>query len=191
MFDDELRRRPPGNRMLTEIDTLDRLLNAHASALGGDLTAYRNHTYRVVNLCVALSNPDPETLEKFALAAAFHDLGIWTDGTWDYLEPSVVQATAHLAPSNQARWTAEIAAMIREHHKLTPYRGKAGPNVETFRKADWIDVTWGALRFGLSRSFFRSLHTTWPDAGFHSLLVRQTLKRAKRHPLSPLPMFRW
>lgn len=177
--------------LLTEIDTLDRLLNAHAAALGGDMTAYRNHTYRVVNLCVALSNPDPQALEKFALAAAFHDLGIWTNGTWDYLEPSVAQATAHLAATERAGWIPEISAMIREHHKLTSYRGAAGSNVETFRKADWIDVTWGVLRFGLSRSFVRSLHSAWPDAGFHALLVRQTLRRAKRHPLSPLPMFRW
>lgn len=43
---------------------------------------------------------------------------------------------------------------------------------------------------GLSRWFLRSLHSTWPDAGFHALLVRQTWNRLKRHPLSPLPMFR-
>ena len=69
--------------------------------------------------------------------------------------------------------------------------GTSGPTVETFRKADWIDVTQGVLRFGLSRSFLRSLYSTWPDAGFHAFLVRQTWERAKRHPLSPLPMFRW
>jgi hypothetical protein len=177
--------------LLTEIDTVDRLLSAHAAELGNDLPAYRNHTYRVVNLCVALSSLDPETLEKFALAAVFHDLGIWTDGTWDYLEPSVAQATAHLAATKWAGWIPEISAMIREHHKITPYRGTADPNVETFRKADWIDVTRGVLRFGLSRSFLRSLYSTWPDAGFHAFLIRQTWTRVKRHPLSPLPMFRW
>ena len=177
--------------MHTEIPTLDRLLAAHAAQIGRDLPAYRNHTYRVVNLCAALSSPEGPTLEKFALAAAFHDLGIWTDGTWDYLEPSVAQATAHLAATDRTAWTEEIAAMIREHHKITPYRGPAGPTVETFRQADWIDVTRGLLRFGLRRSFLRALYSTWPDEGFHAFLVRQTWTRAKRHPLSPLPMFRW
>jgi hypothetical protein len=41
--------------LLTEIATLDELLQAHAAQLGNDYTAYRNHTYRVVNLCAALS----------------------------------------------------------------------------------------------------------------------------------------
>ena len=39
---------------LTQIPVLDELLNAHRSALGDDFTPYRNHTYRVVNLCIAL-----------------------------------------------------------------------------------------------------------------------------------------
>ena len=39
--------------VLTEIATLDALLNAHTAQLGDDFTAYRNHTYRVANLCVA------------------------------------------------------------------------------------------------------------------------------------------
>lgn len=177
--------------MLTEIPTLDRILDSYAADLGNDQSAYRNHTYRVVNLCAALSPSAPETLEKFALAAAFHDLGIWTEGTWDYLEPSVAQATAYLAATERAGWIPEISAMIREHHKITRYRGTSGPTVETFRKADWIDVTRGVLSFGLSRSFLRSLYSTWPDAGFHAFLVRQTWERTKRHPLSPLPMFRW
>ena len=38
--------------LLTEIATLDALLEAHAAALGRDFTAHRNHTYRIVNLCV-------------------------------------------------------------------------------------------------------------------------------------------
>lgn len=96
--------------LLTEIATLDELLHAHAAALGGDFTGYRNHTHRVVNLCVALSSGEPEELQKMAIAAAFHDLGIWTDGTFDYLPPSKAVAGAeprHLevigaAPTNGA-----------------------------------------------------------------------------------------
>ena len=32
--------------LLTEIAALDQVLEAHAGALGGDFTGYRNHTYR-------------------------------------------------------------------------------------------------------------------------------------------------
>lgn len=59
--------------------------HTYATDLGDDFTAYRNHTYRVANLCVALSRTNAEQLEKIAMATAFHDLGIWTDHTFDYL----------------------------------------------------------------------------------------------------------
>ena len=172
------------------IPTVEMILDGHASALGEDLAGYRNHVYRVVNLCVAIVG-DRRELEKVAVAAVFHDLGIWTSGTFDYIAPSVALARAHLASSDQDRWTSEIEEMITDHHKIT--RSIAGPGslAEAFRRADWIDVTGGLRRFGVPRSFIAKLFTTWPSAGFHRRLVALTLGRAWNHPLSPLPMVRW
>jgi hypothetical protein len=66
--------------LLAEIATLDTILQGHAAALGRDFTAYRNHAYRVANFCLA---PDRAMqIEKVAIAAAFHDLGIWTAATF-------------------------------------------------------------------------------------------------------------
>jgi hypothetical protein len=176
--------------LLTEIAALDELLRAHAAELGKDFTAYRNHTYRVVNLCVALSSDRPEQIEKMAIAAAFHDLGIWTDGTFDYLQPSVRLAGAHLAQSGRAEWTPEITAMILQHHKISAYRNHPDWLVEPFRRADWIDVSRGLRAFGVSRSLRREIFSTWPSAGFHKRLVQLELKRLRTHPWSPLPMVR-
>ena len=176
--------------LLTQISTLDEILEAHAAELGRDGTAYRNHTYRVVHLCAALSSGDPEPLEKIAIAAAFHDLGIWTDGTFDYLQPSIRLAGAHLARSGRADWTAEITAMIREHHKITAWRGNSHWLVEPFRRADWIDVTRGLRTFGLPRKLLREVFAAWPDAGFHKRLVQLSLQRLRTHPWNPLPMVR-
>lgn len=75
--------------LLKEIPVLDQILDTHAAELGVDFLAYRNHTYRVVNLCVAFCSGDLAQLEKIATATAFHDMGIWTAGTFDYLQPSV------------------------------------------------------------------------------------------------------
>jgi hypothetical protein len=179
--------------VLTEIVTLDEILDAHAAQLGKDRTAYRNHTYRVVNLCVALSSSgsegDSEALQKIAIAAAFHDMGIWTDGTFDYLQPSIRLAGAHLSNSGRAEWTPEITAMILQHHKISAWRGDPSWLVEPFRRADWIDVT--RLRtFGLSRKLLREILSMWPSAGFHKKLVQLELKRLQTHPWSPLPMVR-
>jgi len=46
---------------------------AHATALGDDFEGYRNHAYRVANLCAAQLRPTGEEVEKVAVAAAFHD----------------------------------------------------------------------------------------------------------------------
>jgi HD domain len=176
--------------LLTGIPTADRLLEAHAGDLGRDFAAYRNHVYRVVNLCAAIVPLDATGLEKIAIAAAFHDLGIWTDRTFDYLQPSVRLAEAHLGRSGNKEWAAEIAAIILEHHKLSPYRDSRFPLVEPFRRADWIDVTKGLRRFGLQGSVIREIYAAWPSAGFHRLLVQLSFQRWRSHPLSPLPMLK-
>jgi len=176
--------------MLTAVATLDQLLDAHATVLGRDFTAYRNHTYRVANLCVAQRSTNPRQLEKIAIAAAFHDMGIWTDGTFDYLTPSVRLATNHLVQSERAGWIPEISAMILEHHRISPYRGDANWLVESFRRSDWVDVTRGLITFSLSRSILREVFSTWPSAGFHRKLVQLELRRLRTHPLNPLPMMK-
>jgi hypothetical protein len=176
--------------MLKEIATLDELLTAHAGALGRDFTAYRNHTYRVVNLCAAQHPVGPEHLERLAIAAAFHDLGIWTDGTFDYLPPSVRLAETYLARIGRAAWAPEIAAMILDHHKLSPHRGDPQWLVEPFRRADWVDVSRGLITFGLPRALLREIASTWPSAGFHKRLVQLELTRLCTHPWNPLPMLR-
>jgi hypothetical protein len=123
--------------LLERLDPLDRVLETHAAELGGDFTAYRNHTYRVVNFCVALAPCTDNALEKIALAAAFHDLGIWTAHTFDYLPPSIDLACTHLACSGHAEWRDNIAGMIREHHKVRTFRGADAGLIEPFRRAEW------------------------------------------------------
>ena len=49
-------------------------------------------------------------------------------------------------------WTLEIEAMIVNHHKVTSARPDRQSLVESFRRADWIDVTRGLRRFGLPLS---------------------------------------
>jgi HD superfamily phosphodiesterase len=69
-------------------ETIDGLLQEWRSDLGADHIAYRNHVYRVFNLSSRLACATGEDSEKLAVAAAFHDVGIWLDQTLDYLEPS-------------------------------------------------------------------------------------------------------
>jgi hypothetical protein len=177
--------------MLTEIAPVEEILGAHRAEIGKDFTAYRNHVYRVANLCAAMTerSKDSTRIEKIGIAAAFHDLGIWTDNTFDYLAPSIRLARDHLVESVRAHWVAEIGEMIAEHHKVTAYRGTLSL-VEPFRQADWIDITMGLIRFGQPRDLIRDLYAEWPSAGFHRNLLRLEPRHLAKHPLNPLPMFR-
>src|SRR5262245_44808360 len=195
----------PGS-FLTSLPTVEEVLHNHASELGHDLIAYRNHVYRVVNLCLAIVGGSRVELEKLAVAAVFHDLGIWTDHTFDYIAPSVARAREHLAARGMAAWIPETEAMIVNHHKVTASRPHPDPStiargalsgvegqslVESFRRADWIDVTRGLRRFGLPRTCVAAVAATWPSAGFHRRLVELTIDRWWKHPLNPLPMVKW
>ena len=90
-----------------------------------------------------------------------------------------------------ADWIPEIEAMIVDHHKVTPSRANPQLLVESFRRADWIDVSRGLRRFGLPRTFIATVATTWPNAGFHRRLVQLTIDCFWKHPLTPLPMVKW
>jgi hypothetical protein len=176
-----------GASLLTSVPTIDRVLRDHAAELGHDFIGYRSHVYRVVNLCAAIVD-DRVDLEKIAVAAVFHDLGIWTGKTFDYIAPSVALAREYLAAHGRADWIAEIEAMIADHHKITASNASRNSLVEPFRRADWIDVTRGLRTFGLPRPVIRSVLAAWPSAGFHWRLVQLTLDRFRMHPLTPLPM---
>ncbi|MGE0406355.1 MAG: HD domain-containing protein [Candidatus Korobacteraceae bacterium] len=173
------------------LPTVSTVLNNHAEALGHDFIAYRNHVYRVVNLCLAIAGGgDRVELEKIAIAAVFHDLGIWTNHTFDYIAPSVALAREHLSACAQADWIPDIEAMIEDHHKITPSRPNRLLLVESFRRADWIDVSRGLRTFGVPRSFISLVFAAWPSAGFHWRLLELTVDWFLKHPRTPLPMVR-
>ena len=177
--------------LLTSLPIVDAVLATHAAAIGPDLPGYRHHVYRVANLAVRFGGGEAVWVEQLQIAAVFHDLGIWTDGTFDYLEPSVARATDYLATVGLAAWTPAVAEAIREHHKVTACHGPAAALAEPFRRADWTDVSLGARRFGLPWSDYRAIRDAWSDDGFHWRLVQLTAARWRRDPLSPLPMVRW
>lgn len=175
-------------QLVDRLPTLDSILARWRVDLGGDFTAYRNHCYRVANFCLALGDDGAETRDKLSIAVAFHDLGIWSAHTYDYLAPSRALARAWLEETSRVEWCGEIEAMIELHHKIRSAPSTSGRLVERFRQADWIDVSRGVLRFGSpSRDVARVL-AVFPNAGFHRLLAALTLWRMKTHPFNPLPM---
>lgn len=175
--------------IITKHPLLDEILDTYQTQLGTQATAYHHHCYRVLNFYTALVGKTADNLNKGAIAIAFHDLGIWTEHTLDYLKPSVALAQDHLKQTAHSYWIEDISAMIDNHHKITAFNQKA--LVEGLRKADWLDVSLGMLHFGLNRQFIEAVQESFPNAGFHPFLVRLSLLNILKHPLKPLPIFKW
>lgn len=171
-------------------------LSPYAEALGADRPGYTNHVIRLLLFCDLLhvrsgaAGERPSRSEPYLVAGVFHDLGIWTDRTFDYLVPSIELAAEYLQREAREDLEAEVRTMIDLHHKQRA-AGPADDPVEIFRRADAVDVLLGLRRFGLAFGDVRAVRKAYPDRGFHRTLVRLTARRTVEHPTSPLPMFKW
>ena len=167
---------------------IEALFASYSDVLGSDMEKYKNHVYRIFNYSLYLSKN--EAKEKYAIAAFFHDIGIWTNHTFDYLQPSITLAKEYLIQSGRENWAEEITLMIDQHHKISSYSGIFASTTEIFRKADWSDVSLGLLHFEIPATFTQQAKTQFPYEGFHFFLVKLFFKNLLRHPLKPLPMFK-
>ena len=166
------------------------ILLPYKGTLGKAYEPYLYHAIRVGYIAEQLSK-SKFNKEKFAIVCAFHDLGIWTKNTWDYLKPSEVLASDYLVETNQNDLNDEVIAMIHHHHKLTSYKGEFEEAVELFRKADLVDFSNGLILFGLNRKWHSELKQKYPTIGFYNELGRNFWKHAKFKPWNPLPMVRY
>lgn len=169
---------------------IEDVLDEWAPALGAARIAYGGHAYRVYNIARQLLGSTRQD-DELAVTSAFHDLGIWSDRTFDYLAPSVERAHAYVRARMPAVSEALVETSIMNHHALRRVRSEgSGEVVEAFRQADLVDVTRGWFRAGLDRGFLAELVAEFPYAGFHGVLVRTALSWWARHPLRPLPVLR-
>ncbi len=157
-----------------KLPLVNEILDAYRIDLGSLYRAYQNHVLRMLNFCFALRElaADPcneDECQKLIIAGCFHDLGIWTDGTLAYLEPSIALVEKYLAEIGRTEWSDEIGRIIDQHHKIRRVRSDSSPLVELFRGADLIDVSMGLQRFGLPRSFVNQVSREFPNVGFHKL----------------------
>lgn len=171
---------------------IDALLAPYTAAGGADFAGYRNHCQRMFRFCLALAGARAEAdHEIYAIAAAFHDLGIFTAGTLDYLPPSRTLARDWLATQGKSAIAPLVEDMIESHHALLPRVGDRESPTEIFRRADLVDLSLGTIRFGLSPAAVAEVQASFPNAGFHGFLVRAFARRALVHPLALAPMMKW
>jgi HD superfamily phosphodiesterase len=169
-------------------NTIDTILHSFQLELGKNYVSYRNHVYRVYNFSLPFVNSEEDT-EKIATAAAFHDIGIWTNKTLDYLKPSAELAKAYCRKQHfNNSVTEEIEFIIDNHHKLS--RVKSSNLAEIFRKADLTDLTFGLLSKEYTQEDIRTIRNVFPNKGFHLFLIKLFFKNLIKNPLHPFPIFK-
>ena len=170
---------------------IEEILSVWKDRIGDDYLGYRGHVYRMFNFCLALRPSTEEEKTKLAIAACFHDIGLWSDDTVDYIPPSVAQVRKYLSEAGLEAWSEELGLMVEMHHKVRAYRDERYPLVELFRKGDLVDFSLGVFTFGLPRSYVKSVKETIPNNGFHKFLMRGARDWFSKHPLSPPPFMKW
>lgn len=173
------------------LELVDEILQPFATIMGNDYHAYRNHVYRLTRLCNELAEFNEEELEKIEIAACFHDIGIWTGPSLDYLPPSENQAIRYLTKINKESWIPEITQMITMHHAVRSCAGNQYKLVDLFRRADIADFSLGLFPMGIPRSRIAQIKKDIPNAGFHFMLLKRALAWFVKNPLNPAPMFKW
>ena len=176
-------------KLREQLPFVEEIIGEQEAVLTLDLTGYKNHVYRMINFCFVFDELTSEEEEKLVLAGCFHDIGIWTANTFDYIPPSIDVALKKLKRLNRSDWSDHIAQMIGEHHKVRRFKGDK--LTEIFRKGDLADFSLGTFKCGLDPGFVKEVKQRFPNCGFHAGLVRTAAKWIVRHPLNPLPVVKW
>lgn len=178
--------------VVTDMPLLDELLDPHRDDLGPAYWGYRAHCYRMLNWARFVTDSEPLREEKLAVMTVFHDLPFMISGDLDYLGKAGDLATAYLAKIGREAWTEELLLMINNHHKVRSYTGPHARLVDACRKADWIDVSFTKLRFGIPRRLVVEVRATFPmNEAYKGVALPNIAKYAVRHLNRPLPMMRW
>jgi hypothetical protein len=169
-------------------EIIDSILESHKDDLGKYFEQYRNHVYRVYNFAMTRVTSAHDS-KLLSIAVAYHDLGIWTNKTFDYLKPSIALAKKYCVENRMDNDAiSEIEIMIDDHHKLT------GTNksklAEVFRQADLADLTFGLIGKQINKEQVRKMREAFPNKGFHITLCRLFIKNLFKNPLRPLPMYK-
>ena len=168
---------------------IEDILKQHRGELNVDYGMYRNHVYRVFNFTLLLYDADKKDIDTLAVAAAFHDIGIWTAGTMDYLPPSVALAKEYIKAKKLKISEEVVEEIIQNHHKVTAYQDN--PMADAFRRADLVDLSLGVASQGISHRDILEMFQTFPEAGFHLFIMKEVALSMLKNPFNPLPIFKW
>ena len=158
-------------QIITHSPVVEKQLSQYEDIIGSDLEGYRGHIYRVLSYSMHFLKGNETYLPVIATALVYHDLGLWSDKTLSYIEPSCSLAKEKMDEAFSEEEHQLMYDIIFWHHKFTPFEGPHADIVNAVRQADWMDASFGVLSKGMPREHIRAVMSTIPNAGFHQTLL--------------------
>lgn len=166
-------------------ESLDTYLRKFKKTIGKkDYKGYKGHCYRVLSYALHYLRADKsiaeatlkDKLPAISAAIAYHDIGLWTDRTLKYIEPSCDRARIDLKTDFFITDVNLIVDIIYWHHKVTEYDDEGSNDlnrkiIEAVRKADWIDATFGFIPKGMPKAHIKTVMEKIAEEGFHDTLI--------------------
>ena len=174
--------------IITENENFALIFDKFSSLLGDDLQAYSGHCYRMLNYMNYWGLEEDE-LHVASIALPFHDIGVWTHNTMDYLEVSFLEARKYIRMNKIEVDEEAVESMILGHHKIRSIR--ENDLSEKTRKADLVDLSFGMLSFGIPGKQMKAIKKAFPYAGFQKSIYGRVMGYAFRHPGNPFPMMKF
>jgi hypothetical protein len=168
-------------------------LEALRAACGGADTPLERHGVRLYRICLELAAGRGIEIDAEVLvcAALLHDIGLAPTVTFGgpYVTDGCVFAGRLLEPLGwEARRLALCLEAIERHHELRS-QWPRGAEVELLRRADMIDLSAGAIAFGLDRAWLRRLAAAVPRDGLYRELAPLIARRLRAQPRQMLRIF--
>jgi hypothetical protein len=171
-------------------EALARLRTATASTAG----PMELHCLRVRRIAAELASRRGWQIddEVLTVAAILHDIGLYPSASRGGVYTADGAALARqILPAHG--WSParvdRCAEAIDRHHELRAQLTLGG-EVEALRLADLVELSGGALRFGLDRAWLRALNKAVPRRGLPAELAREVGRALRERPLTLLRIFR-
>ena len=75
-------------KVIKSDDEVERFLRKYKSTIGDDYEGYRGHIYRVMTYAMHFLGSDDSYKSVVGIALVYHDIGLWTENSLSYIEPS-------------------------------------------------------------------------------------------------------
>lgn len=154
-----------------------------AGVSGGPI---ERHGIRMLFICEQMARGMGREVDRelLLISGLLHDIGIyraaWRGGP--YVSDGREVAAELIEPYGWDPLRLELCLDSIEHHHRLRAQWQRGTEVELMRRADLVELSANAIRFGLERRWLRELNRSVPRKGAYGEIARRLFDLARDRP---------